>query len=79
MVISNITVKGQFLIPALLRRKYGILPKDRLSIEDRNGEIVIRPLPRDPVALAQGFLKGGPSLSKELLRERKKDRERENR
>ncbi len=73
MTIVKATVKGQVIIPAPLRKKYSITKGARLSVEDRRGEIVIRPLMRDPIAQAKGMLKGGRSALKELMRERARD------
>jgi AbrB family looped-hinge helix DNA binding protein len=41
---SVVTAKGQFVIPAELRRKYGIKKGTRISVSDRNGEIVLQPM-----------------------------------
>ena len=35
--------RGQITIPSRLRKKYVIRPKQPVVIEDRNGEIVIKP------------------------------------
>jgi len=35
--------RGQITIPRSLRRKYGIKPKQPVVVEDRDGEIVIKP------------------------------------
>jgi len=35
--------RGQITIPQSLRKKYGIKPKQPVVIEDREGEIVIKP------------------------------------
>ncbi len=39
-----ITVKGQIVIPAELRRKYGITPNTRIAILDNGNEIILRPI-----------------------------------
>jgi AbrB family looped-hinge helix DNA binding protein len=77
MTTTSITVKGQVLLPVELRRKYGIKPHDFLGVVDRDGEIVILPLPKDPIAHARGILKGGPSLRDDLRSDRKKELGRE--
>lgn len=50
---------GQVSIPAEIRRRW---QTSRLSLEDRGGELVLRPIPADPVGAAMGSLAGpGPS------------------
>ena len=73
MVIAKATIKGQVLIPVALRRKYHIRKGSRLAVIDKNGEIILKPLAEDPIALGRGFLKGGPSVLKALAAERKKE------
>ena len=65
--------KGQIVIPATLRKKYGIEPGAQLRIFEYGRLIHIVPPAEDPVASAMGCLPGEPSLSEELLQERKKD------
>jgi AbrB family looped-hinge helix DNA binding protein len=79
MYITQATIKGQVLIPVDLRKKYHIHKGSRLGIIDRGGEIMVKPLPKDIIQAARGFLKGGPSALKMLLEERRKDCEREER
>ena len=72
-----ITVKGQIVIPAELRRKYGITTKTKIVIVDTGKEIVLRPITREYLKNLQGSLKGSGALAF-LMEERRKDREREN-
>ena len=73
MVIARTTIKGQILIPVEIRRKYHISKGSCLAIIDRNGEIVLKPLEKDPIVHAHGSFKKGPSALKILREERKKD------
>ena len=74
------TTKGQIVIPALLRRKYGIKKGTRVDITDDRGCIVLRPLTvKATEALLdklQGMYKGSGMLQ-ELMEERTRDREKE--
>ncbi|MBL8091616.1 MAG: AbrB/MazE/SpoVT family DNA-binding domain-containing protein [Anaerolineales bacterium] len=70
-----ITVKGQIVIPAELRRKYGITPKTRIVIVDTGKEIILRPITREYLKSLRGSLKGSGALEV-LMEERKKDKER---
>jgi len=74
MAIVKTAVKGQVVIPAKLRAKYHITKGTRVGIIDRNGEIVIKPLLRDPINQGFGIFKEGKSALKVLLSERKKER-----
>jgi len=65
--------KGQIVIPAELRRKYNIEPGTTMQIMECNGIIYLIPPVRDPVEAACGILPSRPSLSKRLLKERKRD------
>ncbi len=71
-----ITVKGQIVIPAELRRKYGITPNTRIAILDNGNEIILRPITKEYLKKLQGSLKGSNALDV-LLDERRKDKERE--
>lgn len=66
----SVTTKGQIVIPADLRKKYGIHKGTRVRVLDVDGEIVVRPLLEDPVRQGRGCLKGGKSLLKALVEDR---------
>ncbi len=57
MVIATATLKGQVVIPAPLRHKYHIHKGSRLAILDGEGQIIIKPVPKDPIKAAFGFIK----------------------
>ncbi len=42
---SSVSPKGQITIPADIRKQFGIDTKDRVSIEVRNDDIIVKPLP----------------------------------
>ena len=66
MPTSTISAKGQITLPAKLRRKLGIQPHDRLSIESVDDAIVIKRA-TDLFAL-EGFL--GRALPRDEERRR---------
>lgn len=72
---AYITVKGQIVIPAELRRKYRITPNTRIAILDNGNEIILRPITREYLKSLRGSLKGSNALEV-LLEERRKDKER---
>jgi len=70
------TVKGQIVIPAALRRKYGINNGTRIIITDIGDSINLKPVTEQYLRNLQGSLKGKGAL-KVLVAERRKDKERE--
>lgn len=74
----TVSEKGQIVIPAELRRALGIERGTKLEMRKKAGLIEIEPLPKHPILLLRGKLKGRKSLTKELLEERAREREREN-
>jgi len=73
MATVKILAKGQVVIPADLRKKYHIEPGKELHLMEYGDVIYLIPPADDPIEAATGILLGGPSLSRELLEERKKD------
>lgn len=71
LTISN---KGWVVIPAELRKKYNLLPGTEVIIVDYGGVLAIVPALQDPIKQGRGSLKGLPSLTKDLLQERKKEK-----
>jgi AbrB family looped-hinge helix DNA binding protein len=69
------TVKGQIVIPAALRRKYGIKAGTRIIVSDNDEEIVLRPVTEQYLRKLQGSLKGSAALQV-LMQERQNDRAR---
>jgi AbrB family looped-hinge helix DNA binding protein len=66
------TIKGQIVIPASLRRKYGIKKGTKIIVLDNGGSIVLKPITGQYLQKLQGSLKGRGGL-KVLLEERRKD------
>lgn len=65
--------KGQIVIPASIRKKYGIYPGREIHMFEYGNIIYLVPPSKDPVKEAMGCLPPTPSLSEELLEERRKD------
>jgi AbrB family looped-hinge helix DNA binding protein len=70
------TVKGQIVIPASLRRKYGIEKGTKIIVTDLGDAILLKPMTEKYLRNLQGSLKGKGGL-KALVDERRKDKERE--
>ena len=77
MPIVKTSAKGQVVIPKAIRRALGIKPGTRFHVRVEGKEVVLFPLPDDPIRALRGIIKGGPSLTKALLEDRKEDLERE--
>jgi len=73
--MMNVTVsaKGWVVIPAELRKKYGIKPGSKLQFVDYGGALELIPIPDDPIEAAAGMLKGGKSLTEAILAEHRRE------
>jgi len=65
------------VIPAELRKKYHLTPGTEVVVVDYGGVLSIIPAMRDPVKQGRGLLKGLPSLTEDLLKERAEELARE--
>ncbi len=70
------TVKGQIVIPARLRRKYGIKEGTKIVITEAEDAIMLKPLTEQYLKKLQGSLKGRGAL-KALLEQRRLDKDKE--
>ncbi|GAB6063461.1 AbrB/MazE/SpoVT family DNA-binding domain-containing protein [Deferrisoma palaeochoriense] len=73
---TAVTKRGQTVIPAALRRRYGIREGDRIEWIDEGGVFRVVPVGRDPVAALRGRGRG-QGLTRRLLDARREDRDRE--
>ena len=71
----TVSSKGQLVIPAPVRKRYGLSPGSRVEVLDTGKEIVLVPIPKDVFKASRGLLKG--YSVREFLRWRKKERARE--
>ncbi len=70
---AKVLAKGQIVIPASIRKKYGIQPGTEIQVFEYGNVIYLVPPAKDPIEEAMGCLPSTPSLSEELLMERRKD------
>lgn len=77
---TTATTKGQVVIPSSVRRKLGIKAGTRIHVEldEQNGQIILKPITREYIERMAGKFRGLP-LVKDLERERKLDKQREDR
>lgn len=62
---ARISRGGQVSIPAVIRHRWDT---DALVLEDRGDELVLRPIPRDPLAAALGSLPLPDGMTSESMR-----------
>lgn len=77
METATVTSKGQLVVPAQIRRRYGIKPGIKVRFIERDHEILFQPVTKEYIRSVRGMLKSETSMTQELLKERAKDRERE--
>jgi len=75
--IVKVSSKGWVVIPKEMRDRKQIKPGNKVLVKETEAGVTILPLPEDPIRAACGFLRGEGSLVEALLRERAKERERE--
>lgn len=76
----KISSKGQVVIPAQLRKRFGIEQGTRATWSEENGQLVLTPITVQRIREAMGCLKprpGEPSAFEGLFEERERERRRE--
>ena len=73
---TTMTIKGQVVIPAKIRQRLGLKKGTKIFVEERHGEIVLRPINREYFQKMSGILKRG-GLTKALEQSRREDLKRE--
>ena len=76
-ISSKVTSKGQVVIPKKLREKYGIRSVTAIRWIENDQGILMVPESEDPIVAARGMLKGSGIL-KAYLKEKKRDKQKEN-
>jgi AbrB family looped-hinge helix DNA binding protein len=71
---SVVTVKGQIVIPSKLRRRFGIKKGTQVSLYEKNGEIVIKPITDEYIRSMAGITGTKGRLLKALKEEKAKER-----
>jgi AbrB family looped-hinge helix DNA binding protein len=71
---TKITIKGQIVIPASLRRKYGMKAGTKIQIYDDGERIILKPITAEFYRRLRGSLKGKKAL-KMLLEDRAIEKE----
>ena len=71
---SVVTTKGQLVIPARLRRRFGIKKGTRVTFLEDGGRIIVQPVTHEFIRSLRGSLKEEPSALASLLEARKRER-----
>jgi AbrB family looped-hinge helix DNA binding protein len=69
-----VTVKGQIVIPFKLRRRFGIKKGTQVSLYERNGEIIIKPITDEYIRSMAGIAGTKGKLLRALKEEKAKER-----
>ncbi|NJD69597.1 MAG: AbrB family transcriptional regulator [Candidatus Methylomirabilota bacterium] len=73
MPITQLSQKGQVLVPKAIRRKLGLKPGAKVQLTEEEGRLILSPVPTDPIAAATGFLTGSFSLTGDLRQEHREE------
>jgi AbrB family looped-hinge helix DNA binding protein len=79
---AYVTSKGQIVVPARIRRKFGIKEGTRLNFTEENGRIIVQPVTKEFIDSFCGVFPSKPgekSAVQELLEDRAADRAKEDR
>jgi AbrB family looped-hinge helix DNA binding protein len=72
--ITSVSTKGQFVIPSEIRESLGIKPGTRIAVTQEGSRIVLEPVSDELVDRTRGLFSGTPSLSEELKRQRRQEK-----
>ena len=77
MDTGSVTTKGQLVIPARLRRRYGIKAGTKVRFIERADELVLQPVTSAAIRRLCGVLKSETSITEDLLADRAGERKRD--
>lgn len=75
MNTTVVTTKGQIVIPAEIRKKYGLKVGTRIRFDDQDGEIKLVPITEEVIKNNIGLLRTEGKLLKALHKEKEIERE----
>lgn len=79
MTTTVITTKGQVVIPSAIRKHLNLKEGTTLCVTEEGDKIIFQPLTREYFHRMAGILPTKGRLTRALIQERAKDKERENR
>ncbi len=75
MNTTIVTTKGQIVIPAEIRKKYGLKVGTKIRFDDEDGEIKLVPITEELIKNNIGLLRTKGKLLKALQKEKEIERE----
>lgn len=78
METAVVTIKGQMVIPANIRRKHKIKQSTKVVVIDMPDGFMVKPLDKKYFEQFAGILPAKGKATKALLEDRRKERDREN-
>jgi len=75
METSIVTVKGQIVVPAKIRRKFGIKKGTKIAFVEQNGKLIIQSLNKNYFESLTGILGTNGDMLKGLIEDKKKERQ----
>lgn len=75
METATVTSKGQVVIPSKIRERYHVTRGTRVFFIEKTGEISLKFITNNYIHKMKGILKSKGRTLKELLKEKKKERE----
>jgi len=75
METSVVTVKGQVVVPANIRRKFGIKKGTKIAFIEQNGKLLIQPLDKNYFESLAGILGTEGKMLKSLMEDKKRERD----
>ncbi len=74
MVTIRVSSRGQLVIPAHTRERYGIKEGQRLVIEEKRDYIILRPITKNFISKLEGVLPPKGGLLKDFVKQKHKDK-----
>jgi len=75
METSIVTVKGQIVVPAKIRKKFGIKKGTKIAFIEQNNKLIIQPLDKSYFESLAGMLGTEGDMLKSLMADTKQERE----
>ncbi len=75
METSIVTTKGQMVVPAKIRKRFGIKKGTKIAFIEQNGKLIIQPLDKSYFESLAGILGTEGKILKSLQAEKKRERE----
>ena len=74
METSVVTTKGQIVVPAKVRRKFGIKKGTKIAFIEQKGKLIIQPLDKSYFESMAGILGTKGKLLHSLMEDKKRER-----